>query len=957
MVKTKIILLLFLFLSSLPLYKCNTKKYNGVSQNLFQTPPNEYLPVVYWFWNGDIKHEKIKWQLEEIKRSGTVSNVCILAWEGLTEEYLSDDWFSKVKYACEIAKELDLGVWLYDEKLWPSGYADGKILKTNPELIAKCLSQSEYKCIGPKKVSIKIATEPIAIITAKVEEKKIKESTLSDLTEKIENNILTWNVPEGEWIVNVYSIENCTFNPTFSCYNYVDLLDEKVARKFIEITHEEYYNRMSEYFGNVIKAIITDEPGSYCNITLGNWEINTGTIPWTSDFLRKFKEIKGYDLKIYLPAIWHDIGLKTAKVRIDYYDVFGDLLQISYFKQLHDWCEDHKTKLNIQPIHEETLKSTVRLQGDYFKALEFAHIIGADDVYSWDKKLITPKIASSAGRISGSRNVYCEVFAAYGWELTMNEMKAVTDCLYSRGINNLMLSAFYFDFDKDWRFEIPPSLFYRTTFWPYLHYYTSYTQRLSYILSDGRNITPIAILYPIKTVQALITPSDEQAVDTIDANFIKLSNALLQHQCDFDYINEDALTNKTKIVVNESKTTLRLSNEESWIDYEVVILPYISVIDKSSLNKINEFLKNGGKAIAYGRLPFLSSDCENLEKDILDIWGISNEAVSSHMNIDKSGGIALYIKDDVDLLIESVKNIVNPDIKLSTNQESVNYIHKVKNNTNIYFISNNSDSSISTTVSFSVKGIPQIWNPENGDISFAKEFKFKENYTILPLRLPPYGSSLILFEQYTENIPHVTATNMKIEDISETKSEIFVKVTSTSKGGNHVSIEYNGKDYAKKMVLEGPQIIKLHKNWKFRPKDMSFDEETREVGTWTKQQIISYPNYYNITKGHPYFSGTGIYSQSFTLEKALLGPQKRILLEFGKEKDIIEVWLNDKKIGTRCWPPFEFDITEFVKEENNLEVQVTNTMANKLEQKPIESGLLQEPILKVYDTFEIHLSK
>ena len=72
-------------------------------------------------------------------RSKTVGSVCILGWEGLEIEYLSQEWFDKVKYACSIAKKLGLDIWLYDELRWPSGHAGGKVLETNPEYQAKCL--------------------------------------------------------------------------------------------------------------------------------------------------------------------------------------------------------------------------------------------------------------------------------------------------------------------------------------------------------------------------------------------------------------------------------------------------------------------------------------------------------------------------------------------------------------------------------------------------------------------------------------------------------------------------------------------------------------------------------------------------------------------------------------------------------------------------------------------------
>jgi endonuclease G len=49
-----------------------------------------------------------------------------------------------------------------------------------------------------------------------------------------------------------------------------------------------------EYFVNVIKAIIMDEPGLYYNVTeIPEWDLNLSTIPWSPLFFNKFYSIKG----------------------------------------------------------------------------------------------------------------------------------------------------------------------------------------------------------------------------------------------------------------------------------------------------------------------------------------------------------------------------------------------------------------------------------------------------------------------------------------------------------------------------------------------------------------------------------------------------------------------------------------------------------------------------------------
>ena len=928
----------------------------------FKNPPQSYLPTVYWFWNGEIEYDQIKWQLEEIKRSNTVGSVCILAWEGLAIEYLSDEWFDKVKYACQIAVELGLDIWLYDEIRWPSGHAGGKVLESNPDLFAKCLAQTEQRIAGGQKISIPINSEPVVIIAGRLQDNIIDESSLINVTSFYDGKEFCWNVPEGEWSIFIYSIEHCTFKPTFLDREYVDLLDPRVAQTFISLTHEQYYRRMPDYFGSVIKAIITDEPGCYCNLKA--FMISPKTIPWTGLFFEAFESRKKYDLKKYLPALWQDIGAKTAHIRIDFYDVISDLLQESYFKPLHDWCENHKIKLNIQPVHEETMKFSTILQGDYFKAMEYSHLMGADEVYSWDKKNITPKIASSAARSFGKQDLYCEVFGAYGWDVTLEKMKAVTDWLFSRGVNRLILSSFYFAMDGDWQFEIPPSLFYQNTQWQYLPKYTEYARRLSYMLSGGRNISQIAVLYANKSVQVVLTPLNEKSADQIDSSFIALSNFLLENQLDFDYLDERIL-NKAEIKEVEGKVVLRMNQKDFWIDYEILILPLVQIIEETALQKVKSFHNRGGKIIAYGDMPRFSPDGIDLRSEINQI--LDDQPRSNDNN---NGGMVCFIKADFDSMKTILNQCLVPDVCLESPQKNISYIHKFKNDLDIYFISNNDSTPINTSISFSLTGIPQIWNAEDGTIQKAAEFRSEEDRTILPLQLDRFGSLLVVFDQTDTDIPHVIKSNMNIEQVNVNRDSVIVSASTIVDGENYLRISWQGKEFEKRFFGNPFEKIELPDLWIFKPADNSFPAEMRRSGSWTEEQNVTQPDCSKIVPAHPYYSGTGIYSQTFHLDKSLFKENKKFVLELDQINDVVEVWLNEKRVGERGWYPFSFDITNILIEgENDLELRITNTPANGYMLRPqqyrfgekwgkvLKSGLMDKVKIIVSENFNIVFEK
>lgn len=98
--------------------------------------------------------------------------------------------------------------------------------------------------------------------------------------------------------------------------------------------------------------------------------------------------------------------------------------------------------------------------------------------------------------------------------------------------------------------------------------------------------------------------------------------------------------------------------------------------------------------------------------------------------------------------------------------------------------------------------------------------------------------------------------------------------------------------------------------------------------------------------------GTGNYSGTVTYRCEFKLParfhEKRGVLDLGDVRETARVLLNGKQVGVKLWPPYRFDITEYLKEEENiLEISVSNTAENLLG-TPIPSGIIGEPRLTFY---------
>ena len=105
--------------------------------------------------------------------------------------------------------------------------------------------------------------------------------------------------------------------------------------------------------------------------------------------------------------------------------------------------------------------------------------------------------------------------------------------------------------------------------------------------------------------------------------------------------------------------------------------------------------------------------------------------------------------------------------------------------------------------------------------------------------------------------------------------------------------------------------------------------------------VLSLSNETSWTDLDPRYSGAGRYTRQFTVPDGFLAVGRRIQLDLGSVEEIAEVRLNGRYAGTRVWAPYRLDVTDDLREgENTLEVVVTNTQANEIENRALASGLL-----------------
>lgn len=590
-----------------------------VSQT-FQNPGNEFRVQPFWFWNGEMDDEQIAFQIAEMAKQG-VGGFFICARQGLTIPYLSQAWFDKVRCAVSEAKKYGLHVWLYDEYPYPSGMAGGEVTLEMPEAKQRTLEHYTRQVSSGETVSW---TLPWAVIlyakAIRLDEcgRRVWEETI-DLRKSIGNVQLEqvyqetgltsynrkrfftyetafqleWDPPAGDWELIIFMEKEMT---DFKYYgNFVDPMNEKAMKRFIELTHERYEAELGEEFGGVIKGIFTDEIAPL------------GRIPWSSQLPAFFKSQNGYDLLEHLPALICRDARDAARIRYDYFQSVHLLLRQSVHKQAHDFCE----RTGIQYAAEvPSVRMTTQLYS-HLPGGDSAHEkIGRSLSYILDryglKMRDNPKMVSSLARQLGRKRNMIECFHSVGWSMTLQDAKWMIDRMAALGTNFYNFHAFFYTIGGLAKHDAPPSQFVQNPYWPYFRELGDYVGRISYLMSEGHADIRIAVLDPTTSFWTLMgnplhgfsyAGVDEEEMEELEQlkhDWLTLTTLLLKHRRDYDHLDPELLASST---VDDGK--IRIGEAR----YDLLILPPLNNLEAEPWQKLCSYVQAGGKVISIGRLP------------------------------------------------------------------------------------------------------------------------------------------------------------------------------------------------------------------------------------------------------------------------------------------------------------------------------------------------------------------
>jgi len=851
-----------------------------------------YLLPFFWVHGED--EEKLRTEIGKIYDMG-IHAICVESRPH--PEFVGEKWWADMDVIIDEAKKRNMKVWILDDMRFPTGFAAGSVEKAPPELKKWYLFRKIIDVYGPDKdtsfLISSILREKeylIGVVAAKRvnEDSEDVDSSLIDLTDRIVDGVLYWDIPEGHWRIFVLYE---TYDAKGVNNLHVNHLVRESVKLLIDNVYQKHYDRYAEEFGKTIAGFFSDEPAFY-NFP-GTYEASIGRkqmlLPWRRGLLEEMEMDYGKKLLAFLPGLWFDIGEMTPYIRYVYMEKVSKLYAENFAGQIGDWCRKHNVEYIGHIIEDNNAHARLgNGPGHFFRALWGQDMSGLDVVLLQLLPGMTghnmnltgfgdgeffhfglAKMAASLGHMDPKKKgrTVCEIYGAYGWMEGLKLMKWLTDHMLVRGVNHFVPHAFtnrefpdpdcppHFNFDK-----VNPQ--YR-----YMHILMKYTNRLCHLFNDGMHIANGLVLYHAEA---------EWSGDYM--LFQKPLRKLMENQIDCDVLPSDLF----KDMVFENNKMI-LNNER----YDFLVVPWSKGLPALTLNGIILAAENGVKVFFIDSYPELVSDDVNNTVLIQKIKQNMNCSVTS-----------------LDELPKIIRMMGYFDINCMTYEPYLRAYHYKRGNSHIYmFFNEHPRDSIVTEIEF--KDLPAKFAYEydafENRLKLYKEFKHG-NSEKMKLQLSCYESKVFIFDndmsgECTDGCPD----GMRIDTCMCAEDELFY------------ASNFNKQEIPEDYEISISRAADYDKfQYKFRLK---------------KLRNISAPDLM------PDFSGTIRYSTSFNFN---LGAQnsdvneRKVILDMGECYETAEVWVNGINCGVKICPPYRFDIGKAVKKGvNTLTIDVTNTLVKE----------------------------
>ncbi len=616
---------------------------------------------------------------------------------------------------------------------------------------------------------------------------------------------------------------------------------------------------------------------------------------WTPQFLEEFQRRRGYDLKPYLMALVTDIGPQTAAVRHDWGETLTELVNENYLTPLAAWAKAHGTRLRAQvygypPVNLASNALVDLPEGE------------GNATFRMSREFSDTRWAASAGHLFHRNVISSETWTwlhSPAFRATPLDMKAEADLHFVQGINQLVGHGWPYSpamaGEPGWRMYAAAALNAHNPWFFAMPELMAYLQRVSWALRQGKPANDVALMLPDDDAWASFhavvrrgpSPTSDLGFDVSGSNVTidqqmgqRLGEHLLGRVLDagfqVDFIDAQAM-------------------DQVGIPYRALVLPGVDRIPVATYERILNFARHGGVVVATRREPATAPGLLNASQQRARIQAISRSLFDGEIPN------ARFLPDE-SALSATLAALVKPDVQLVDAKpetvKEVGWIHRRLREGNLYFLANTANHSVDCDVRFRDRGAAaEMWQPMDGSVSAVNA------PGAVRLHLAAYGSVILFFP---------------------------------SSGATTVMRQQSWTELRR---------IDLSPDWQVSFEGTSIRRSYGTLHSWTEDPA---------TRD---FSGRADYEREVTISISNKQPSTRVMLNLGEGKalpvpdppgehnmkaymdapvrEVAEVFVNGNSAGVVWCPPWQLDVTRWMRDGvNQMRIVVANTAINAMAAQP-----------------------
>ncbi len=567
-------------------------------------------------------------------------------------------------------------------------------------------------------------------------EEVVQGDKLVDLTSRMAaDGQLAWEVPEGEWtVLRLGYTPNGRSNhpaPAEGTGLECDKLSREAAQAHWDGSMGKVLAELGPLAGNVKSGLN--------NVLIDSYEV--GAQNWTQNFKEEFQKRRGYDITRFLPVFTGrvvDSPEVTERFLWDLRRTVADLFAENYSGQFKEMAHRAGLLYSVEPYGN--CPSDDLQYGSYCDIPMGEFWPGSGESVNVGNS----KLPASVAHVYGKKYVGAESFTASPeagkWLKDPYSIKAQGDAVYCGGVNRIIYHRYaHQPWTQPARF---PGMtmgqwgthFERTvTWWEQGKEWLKYQARCQYLLQEGQFVADVCFY------------CGESAPNS-------LRGGGLPQGYDYDGCDTAALS---LMSVKDGRIVL-----PSGMSYRLLVLPSDKTMSPAVLKTIGKLVESGARVVGPKpeKAPGLSGypACDAEVKQLADaIWakGVVDKAPAE--------------------VLAALK--VSPDFACTNKGARLNYIHRVADGADLYFVASAKTAGVEEQCTFRVSGkVPELWHPDTGVMEKAPVYTEQDGCTTVPLRFGPAGSVFVVFRQASAGDHAVAVQRTALNELKEPVQQLTI---------------------------------------------------------------------------------------------------------------------------------------------------------------------------------------